>query len=775
MKFRSFLFGTGLTAACLSYAAPALAQSTGTQVFEDPMTLEAVVVQGSATEASNVALEEAAKARASITAAYLETQQPGQTVFESLNLLPGVTFSNNDAYGSSGGDLNIRGFDGSRISATFDGIPLNDTGNYALYTNQMLDPELITRATVNFGATDVDSPTASATGGTVNYVTKSPEDEMSVSSVFSIGADDDYRRYFVRLDSGEIGPYGTTAYATYSNTSYNYFIEGKSKIDKEQFNAQIFQPIGQNGDYVRLMGHYNKNRNNFTYFYTVSRDEFDDGFKDTIDQYSLNYAINPSDTGNIRMQGKFTLSPKLVLTVDPSVQYVRANGGGSTVLDEDQAWFGGELVDLNGNGILGDQDIRVYSPSNTNTIRYALVSSLIYNMNDDHRFRVAYTFDQGRHRQTGDFSPLDTDGSPLNVFGGVDDYGPAFYFADGSKLQKRDRLSVARLNQLSLEYRGDFMDDKLGLTLGLRLPYFERELDQRCYARKGNGSSTQYCTQETPIPVLDGTGQPTGFVRFPSSATQEYAPPFKADVNYDDVLPNIGLTYRPNDAHQFFASFAETLSAPRTDDLYSGILVSQLDQAQPENSKAYDLGYRYRGDRVTASATVWYNQFSNRIERAADPNDPSVFLSRNVGDVDLQGFEATFGVELMEGLSFFSSAAFTDSEVKSTGKELVKTPDMTLAARLDYEIGAYEFGLQGRYVGDRWSDDNNTSAAPSYTVFNFDAAYDLGNIWESAKTAKVRLNVQNLFDENYLNVISGSNSYYYGAPRTVTMSLETKF
>lgn len=774
MKFRSFLFGTGLTAACLSYAAPALAQSTGTQVFEDPMTLEAVVVQGSAAEASNVALDEAAKARASITAAYLETQQPGQTVFESLNLLPGVTFANNDAYGSSGGDLNIRGFDGSRISATFDGIPLNDTGNYALYTNQMLDPELITRATVNFGATDVDSPTASATGGTVNYVTKSPEDEMGFSSVFSIGADDDYRRYFVRLDSGEIGPYGTTAYATYSNTSYNYFIEGKSKIDKEQFNAQIFQPIGQNGDYVRLMGHYNQNRNNFTYFYTVSRDEFEDGFKDTIDQYSLNYAINPSDTGNIRMQGKFTLSPKLVLTVDPSVQYVRANGGGSTVLSENQAWFGGEGVDLNGDGDTLDSGIRVYSPSNTNTIRYALVSSLIYNMNDDHRFRVAYTFDQGRHRQTGDFSPLDTDGSPLNVFGGVDDYGPAFYFADGSKLQKRDRLSIARLNQLSLEYRGDFMDDKIGLTLGLRLPYFERELDQRCYARKGNSSSTQYCTKETPIPVLDVNNQPTGFVTFGTS-TQQYAPPFQADVNYDDVLPNVGLTFQPTDQHQFFASFAETLSAPRTDDLYSGILVSQLDQAQPENSKAYDLGYRYRGDRVTASATVWYNQFSNRIERAEDPNDPTVFLSRNVGDVDLQGFEATFGVELMEGLSFFSSAAFTDSEVKNTGKELVKTPDMTLAARLDYEIGPYEFGLQGRYVGDRWSDDDNTSAAPSYTVFNFDAAYDLGNIWESAKSAKVRLNVQNLFDENYLNVISGADAYYYGAPRTVTMSLETKF
>ena len=49
-----------------------------------------------------------------------------------------------------------------RMGTDFDGIPLNDTGNYAIYTNQQLDGELISRASVNMGTTDVDSPTASA-------------------------------------------------------------------------------------------------------------------------------------------------------------------------------------------------------------------------------------------------------------------------------------------------------------------------------------------------------------------------------------------------------------------------------------------------------------------------------------------------------------------------------------------------------------------------------------------------------------------------------------
>ena len=49
-----------------------------------------------------------------------------------------------------------------RISLTVDGIPLNDSGNYAVYSNQQIDPEVIDEVNVNLGTTDVDSPTASA-------------------------------------------------------------------------------------------------------------------------------------------------------------------------------------------------------------------------------------------------------------------------------------------------------------------------------------------------------------------------------------------------------------------------------------------------------------------------------------------------------------------------------------------------------------------------------------------------------------------------------------
>ena len=117
--------------------------------------------------------------------------------------MPGFNFTNNDPYGNSGGDVRIHGFDGNHISFTWDGMPLNDTGNYAIYTNQVADAEIIGSASVNQGTTDVDSPTAAATGGVVAITTSRPRQEYGILSDSSLGTNN-YKREFLRLDTGEI-------------------------------------------------------------------------------------------------------------------------------------------------------------------------------------------------------------------------------------------------------------------------------------------------------------------------------------------------------------------------------------------------------------------------------------------------------------------------------------------------------------------------------------------------------------------------------------------
>src|SRR5678816_3486003 len=217
------LLGAGL-------ASTAFAQSTGTEAIEESMS-EVVVSATRVRQIGIVGDQSAPKSRITLTNEYLAKQPPGQTVFQAINQLPGVNFTNTDPYGTSGGNLRIRGFDGSRISVTFDGVPLNDSGNYALFTNQMLDSELVDRVDVNLGTTDVDSPTASATGGTVAYRTKRPQDSFGGQAVVS-GGTDSYLRGFLRVDSGEFGPWGTKAFVALSHQEYDKF-KGPGDLQKD--------------------------------------------------------------------------------------------------------------------------------------------------------------------------------------------------------------------------------------------------------------------------------------------------------------------------------------------------------------------------------------------------------------------------------------------------------------------------------------------------------------------------------------------------------------
>lgn len=158
MNMKHFALATTALVGALSASGAAMAQSTGTEVVEQ------VIVTASTVRNQNGAIvaQSVPKARSSITQDFISRQIPGQTILDSLNMLPGVNFTNNDAFGSAGGDINIRGFDSQRVALLQDGIPLNDSGNYAIYPNQQMDSELIAKVDVNQGTTDVDSPTAAA-------------------------------------------------------------------------------------------------------------------------------------------------------------------------------------------------------------------------------------------------------------------------------------------------------------------------------------------------------------------------------------------------------------------------------------------------------------------------------------------------------------------------------------------------------------------------------------------------------------------------------------
>jgi iron complex outermembrane receptor protein len=839
----------------LMMPAMAFAQSTGSQEVEE--TGEAIVVTGTRTPGvGGVVVPDVPKTRSILTQEIIGRQSEGQSILQTINLVPGVNYTNNDPYGSSGGNLRIRGFPGNRIALLWDGLPLNDTGNYAIFGNQQMDSETIDQVSVNLGTTDVDSPTPSAAGGVVSYRSAVPKDEFGMILKGSVGTFN-YFRVFGMVETGEFGPLGTRAWIAASDQEYEKY-RGPGKLHKTQFNARVFQDIGTNGDFVSIAAHFNRNRNNsynngtaadyfanrnFDNIATCVRDLPSSGVADNDGSGSatnntqpasctnyFNLRINPSDTGNVRGSMRFTLADGLILTMDPGYQYTLANGGGTNTFAENSTQLRGKStvagVDLNGDGDFLDT-VRLYQPSNTRTNRYTFLSSLIWEMTEQHRFRLAYTFDRGQHRQTGEFGRLDSNSDPISVFGGKYNEAARVITADGTILQNRDRYSIAQLQQLSGEYFGRFLDNRLTVTVGIRAPFFRRELNQYCFTVIATGNPL--CTSETIAAsriIAPGTPRPqNGF------ATNAVFAPFERTVKYNPILPSAGVSFDLTDEASVYVSYGKNFSSPSTDNLYRSVDIDVL----PEKTDAFEGGVRYRSRMIQAQlATYWVN-YQNRIVSAQDVDQTSPTfnqtLDRNVGDARAYGFDGQVSVKPIPEVTLYAYGSYINSKLKenvmgvviapnaacpagtpagtacpiisvpTAGAEFVETPKFSFGGRAQANLGPLTLGAQFKWVDKRFTTDDNgrTYAArvitpantvpildelgrtPSYTTVDLDATLDFGKIGFALDRTRLKLSVINLFDEFYFGNIStqttavNNTRFGVGAPRTVQATLQIGF
>ena len=859
----------------------ASAQSTGTVETEK----DSIVITGTRSQkgVDGIVIQDSTKAKGLITQEYIAKQSPGQTLLSSINYIPGVNFTQNDAYGSSGGNIRIRGFDGNRVSVTFDGVPLNDSGNYAIFSNQFLDPELVEQVNVNLGATDVDSPTASAAGGTVNFRSMIPSDTMGFLADGSIGSFD-FRRVFGMVQTGRFTSFGTKAWLAASRNIYDHW-RGDGKIDKWQINGRIYQPLGSGGDFVSLAGHYNQNRNNnynnpnltdlrsvfgapvipssLTGDSPVVVGDFSKSQWKAIDSIVfpklclnsggaivtrvpgasdpstcfspenpvgptgvagtglqtqaltnlLGTQINPSNTGNVRGQSRFTLTDGLVLTVDPTYQYVLANGGSQSVrLSEkdsllSQGVIGSPGIDLNGDGDVNDT-ILVGRPSITNTNRWTVISSLVWKPDSTNTLRVAYTYDRAHHRQTGEYSFTDNNFNITNPFFGRN--GTPIITAAGTPLQNRDRTSIALLNQLSGQYIGKFFDNRLRLEIGVRSPWFKRDLDQHCYTPVlGAGFPVCIVNPTTALfsPGVFYTIVPNDVDPTTTTTNALYAP-FKAHYKYHKILPNVGATFAVNQSLSVFGSYAKGLSAPRTDNLYRAPLIT----VKPETTDSFDLGARYISGRFQAQGTLWRISYKNRIVTSFDP-ETNTSIDRNVGKVTSWGFDGGLGFRPIRPLNLIGLVSYTNAKLKddviigtvtyntaappttltafqsfcsplptsgsalvqvcgnTTGKFVVETPKWQFGGRAEVNLKPVTVGVQAKRVSSRFATDVNDVKVKGYTTVDIDARVGLDFI--PHQKSYFQLNVINLFNEHYFGNLSTTiNAYGVGssAPRFTPVS-----
>lgn len=808
---------------------------------------------------------ETPKARQSLTQEFIEHQVPGQSIDDIINYIPGVSFQNNDPYGIDGGTLSIHGFAGQFVSQTFDGIPQNDSGNYALYPQDQVDPELIERVDVTLGSTDIDSPTASATGSTVNYITRKPTDDFHARVETSMGQWD-FMRIFGVVDTGDLTTSGTRMWLAGSFKGSSDPYNSLAKQTKDQFNAKIYQPLGNNGDFISLAGWFDRDRGN----------RFNDAFLQTTSgglpassslvpsevppctinpanpsttkaiaknscgsTYGLGY--RPSDNANIRENARVTLAQGLILTVDASYNYTKANSNGGVAGQEGfyklgsgataQSIYGyiGGTPYLGGIPVYGDaaaiNPVELGESSTTVTNRYVVITNLIYKITPTQTVRLNYTLDHAKLRQTGEVGLLQENGMPAEVYPSDN----PLLDASGMPIEGRNRTSFSILNQVAGEYRGQFLDNKLVVTGGVRAPFFKRDLTNYCVSESG-GNGYVDCFNNPAFQAAFLAANPT------------YQSPQSRNYNYNAVLPSAGFTYNVTRAGSVFFDYSQGISVPSTDDLYDTFAYSTsspLANVQPQRTYNFEGGLRYKTRKIQAQISGWYTVLHNAIadSYASNPEAPTQFITlfSDIGTVHRYGLDASVAYQPIPQLTLYAFGSYLHSRILDNtqtstcnannvkfkdpsglgpcatvgqpvyaltgGAQEAGIPRFMVGGRAQGNFGPVSIGIQAKYTGSRFANDQDLpfvsrsssgdglstdpllfpAKVPSYTLVDLDARVKLGFLGLNDKTY-LQLNVHNLFDKFYVGGFSGStlsNTFtpfvYIGTPRTISGTVNVAF
>jgi iron complex outermembrane receptor protein len=472
--------------------------------------------------------------------------------------------------------------------------------------------------------------------------------------------------------------------------------------------------------------------------------------------------------------------------------------------------------------------VNVLAPSQTQTRRYGVIASLRYDITDGQTVRIGYTFDRGRHRQTGEINRLLPNGFPTDVFP-VND---PIVGANGQILQKRDRLSYATLNQVSGQYRGQFLDDKLTVELGLTAKFFQRDLNQYCFSSSSSGFVECFgrdATLQGEIAALNPYSfNPT------TNVVTGFAPPQKRTYRYKRALPSGGLTYRFADSASFFVNYSKGIQVPGTDNLYQAFFFPR-DAAQanpvPETTDNFDAGLRYTTNKLQIQVGPWFTRFTNRLASAFDPDTQSTFY-RNLGRVDKYGIDGSVSYKPIREVTLYVYGSYLKSQIKNNivlgncpttltaanttsnctvagapilamtaGKRESGSPVYTLGGRAQAVLGPVTFGVQAKRTGPRYVNDQNlpnlqctaallnqicptTAATPAGALFTGTRGFEyqvysaktpaytqvdfdvrVGMEWAGmGKRTYLQLNLQNAFNEFYVGGFSGGATTQYSVP-----------
>lgn len=186
----------------------------------------------------------------------------------------------------------------------------------------------------------------------------------------------------------------------------------------------------------------------------------------------------------------------------------------------------------------------------------------------------------------------------------------------------------------------------------------------------------------------------------------------------------------------FKASYSTGFRAPSLNQLYDPIYGNK--NLNPEKSQSAEMGIDIpMGFDNKYTGTLFYTELKNRLSY-----DPVTFVNQNRGRARIVGLENRIDIHISRFTSANLSATWLSAKDMTSKEKLVRRPDLSGRAGLNYQYESHTSSIDFNYTGKRNDVDNsgNIVKMKAHSSFDLEYKYAFNQVWSANGKVKNILN-----------------------------------
>lgn len=235
------------------------------------------------------------------------------------------------------------------------------------------------------------------------------------------------------------------------------------------------------------------------------------------------------------------------------------------------------------------------------------------------------------------------------------------------------------------------------------------------------------------------------------------------------TTPTYALMYSPRADTTFYASYVEALEDGGT----VGTTYANANEVlAPLKSKQYELGFKTQRTEWSAAAALFRIEKGAKYANANNALVADGTLRYDGAEANAQYHFAT-GTTLAAGATYLH-ARYLEAAANITDNAVEAVPRWQGNVRVNQEIPAVQ-GLQvhadAHYTGEQYLDTGNNLQVPSFVVYSLGASY---SVPMEGHRLTYRAELNNVANREYW-VASAANTLEVGAPRSLSLNVQLDF